>query len=325
MRISLITPAKKASRAGNRTTAVRWARILRTLGHQVQIAVDYAGEAADLMIALHAWRSAESIEAFRSKHPQAPLIVALTGTDIYRFQSSHPDVTLRSMDMADALVCLHDLVYQAIPESFAEKLHVIYQSAPPLSRPRQPTSRFFDVCVIGHLREEKDSLRTAYAVRDLPASSRMRVIHLGKAHDNDWAQRAEEEMARNPRYLWRGEVPGWAVRKAFVKAQLMVLSSIMEGGANVISEAVVAGVPVIASDIPGSIGLLGEDYPGYYPVGDTAALSALLRQAEAEPGFLAELTRYCSARASLFSPETESERWQTLLERITREREIASN
>jgi len=316
MKISLITPAKKQSRSGNRTTAVRWERILRSLGHQVRVAVDYDGDEADLMVALHAWRSARAIEAFRDKYPDAPLIVALTGTDIYRFQASDPEITLRSMELADALVCLHDLVHKAIPERFGEKLHVIYQSAPPLSRPREPSRRFFDVCVIGHLREEKDSLRAAFAVRDLPASSRIRVIHLGKAHDSDWAMQAEEEMKHNPRYIWRGEVPGWAVRKAFVKAQLMVLSSIMEGGANVISEALVAGVPVIASDIEGSIGLLGDDYPGYYPVGDTAALTALLRRAEAEPEFLADLTKRCVARATLFSPEAECERWRTLLERF---------
>ncbi|MEE4380311.1 MAG: TIGR04348 family glycosyltransferase, partial [Candidatus Competibacteraceae bacterium] len=85
MKISLITPAKKQSRAGNRTTAVRWARILRALGHQVQVAVDYNQESADLMIALHAWRSAESIKAFRKLYPHRPLVVTLTGTDIYRF------------------------------------------------------------------------------------------------------------------------------------------------------------------------------------------------------------------------------------------------
>jgi putative glycosyltransferase (TIGR04348 family) len=316
MRISLITPAKKQSRAGNRTTAVRWARILRMLGHQVRVTVDYDGQPADLMVALHAWRSAGSIEAFRKKYPGAPLIVALTGTDIYRFLASHPEKTLRSMDMADALVCLHDRVHQAIPERFAEILHVIYQSAPPLSRARKPSKRFFDTCVIGHLREEKDPLRAAFAVRDLPASSRIRVIHLGKAHDQDWAGRAKAEMARNTRYVWRGEVPGWAVRKEFVKTRLMVLSSIMEGGANVISEAVVAGVPVIASNIPGSVGLLGDEYPGYYPVGETAALSAVLRRAETEPEFLSDLTQRCAVRAPLFRPEAERESWRTLLSRF---------
>lgn len=312
-RISLITPAKKQSRAGNRTTAVRWARILQSLGHRVRVAVDYEGEKADLMVALHAWRSAESIQAYRQRYPQAPLVVALTGTDIYRFLDTDPALTLRSLALADVLVCLHDRVNLAIPERFADKLQVIYQSAVPLSRPREPSRRFFDVCVVGHLREEKDPFRAALAVRDLPPSSRIRVIHLGKAHHQDWAARAEAEMALNPRYIWRREVPGWAVRRAFASARLMVLSSNMEGGANVISEAVVAGVPVIASDIAGSVGLLGEDYPGYYPVGDTAALRGLLLRSEDEPRFLAELAQRGSALSPLFRPEAERERWRTLL------------
>ena len=317
MKVSLITPAKKLSRAGNRTTAVRWARILQALGHQVRISTEYDEEPADLMVALHAWRSFESIRRFRERYPDRPLIVALTGTDIYRFLASHPEPTQRSMEMADRLVCLHDLVHRDIPARFGDKLEVIYQSAHPLPRPRSPSKRHFDICVVGHLREEKDPLRTALAARDLPASSRIRVIHLGKAHDADWAERAKAEMARNPRYIWRGDVPGWVVRKEFVKTRLMVLSSVMEGGANVISEAIVAGVPVIASDIPGSIGLLGQDYPGYYPVRDTAALAAILSRAETEPAFLDRLAQACADRAPMFTPEQELERWRGLLSSLT--------
>ncbi len=313
MKISLITPAKRQSKAGNRTTAVRWARILRNLGHQVRVAVNYAQEPADLMVALHAWRSAEPITAFRQRYPNHPLIVALTGTDIYRFSLSHPKITFNSMDVADFLVGLHDRVHEAIPERFGEKLHVIYQSAFPLSKPRNPSKRHFDICVIGHLREEKDPLRAAIAVRDLPDSSKARVIQLGSAHTEDWAKKAHVEASQNPRFHWRGEVPGWAVRKEFSKAHLMVLSSIMEGGANVISEAVVAGVPVIASDIPGSVGLLGQDYAGYYPVGNTAALTELLQRAETKPGFLQTLTDQCAGRAYLFTPEREQESWRKLL------------
>ncbi len=316
MKIILITPAAKHSRAGNRTTAVRWARILRGLGHRVLVETTYTHEDADLMVALHAWRSAASVAQFRKLHPGRPLIVALTGTDIYRFQQSHPEETRASMAAADALVCLHDLVGEAIPATLAAKLHVIHQSAPPLPGPRRPGTRHFDVLVAGHLREEKDSLRAAYAVRDLPEESRIRVVHLGQAHREDWSVAAREEMARNPRYRWRGEVPGWAVRRAFGRARLMVLSSVMEGGANVISEAAVAGLPVIASDIHGTVGLLGPDYPGYYPVKDTAALTACLQRAEREPGYLQALERGVKARAALFTPEHERAGWVRVLESL---------
>ena len=315
MKISLITPVPKQSRAGNQVTARRWARLLRDLGHVVQVARDYRNEPVDLMIALHAWRSAASIERFRARHLDAPLVVALTGTDIYRYAVSDAATTLRSLDLADALVGLHDLVGEAIPREHRRKLVIIHQSATALPR-RPPLQRVFDVLVIGHLREEKDPLRAAAAARLLPANSRVRIVHFGGAYDRQWAERARREMAQNPRYCWRGDVPAHAVRRALARARLMVLSSIMEGGANVVSEAAVAGVPVLASAIPGSIGLLGRDYPGYFPVGDTAALARLMRRAEDEPTFHAALERQRAKRAPLFAPEREKEAWRGLLARL---------
>ena len=305
MKISLITPAPKQSLSGNRKTASRWAGLLRQLGHNVEIGEAWDGAQADMLMAVHAWRSADSVVRFRDRHPDKPLIVLLSGTDIYRFQHSHPEETIRSMELADALVCLHDLVDRDIPKRFGKKLHIVHQSAAPLPASPAPSRRHFDVCVIGHLRDEKDSLRTAYAARELPAESHIRVIHLGRAHDTDWEKRAVAEMKRNPRYLWHGEVPRWQVRRQMARSRAMVLSSVMEGGANVISEAVAGALPVIASDIPGSVGLLGEDYQGYYPVENTSALAAVLHRAETESGFLATLKRQCRARRKLFTPARE--------------------
>src|SRR5579872_5997292 len=122
MHITLITPANRQSRAGNRTTAARWARLLRALGHRVRVAVTYEDEPADLMIALHAWRSAAAIERFRARHPARPLIVGLGGTDVYHFLATEPATTLRSLDLADALVGLHDLVGDALPPRHRGKL-----------------------------------------------------------------------------------------------------------------------------------------------------------------------------------------------------------
>ena len=266
-----------------------------------------------MMIAVHAWRSAASIARFAEARPDRPLVVCLAGTDIYRFQHSHPAETLASMERASALVCLHGLVHRAVPRRFHDKLRVIHQSAPPLAGARQPSVRTFDVCVIGHLREEKDPLRAARAARLVPAASRLRVIQLGKAYDRGWADRADREMADNARFVWRGEVQGGEVRRRLRRSHAMVISSTMEGGANVVSEAVCAGVPVIASDIEGNTGLLGKDYAGIFPVGDTAALAAMLWKAETEPGFLAGLAAQCRLRAPLFHPDREAAAWRALL------------
>jgi len=316
MNIRLITPAQLGERAGNSVTAVRWASILRELGHETVIAHEYRGESTEILIALNAYRSARSIEAFRHRHPNRPLIVALTGTDLYRFAHSHPKVTQRSIELADRLLVLNHLAHKAVPKSAHQKLFLIYESARPLPGPRKPSVRYFDVCVVGHLRDEKDPLRTALAVRDLPQGSRIRVRHYGAAHTKKWARMARDEMHRNQRYRWFGEVAHWQVRRALGRCRLMSLTSTMEGGPNTLSEAAVAGVPVISSDVDGAVGVLGKDYPGYFPVGDTKALRQRLLRAETDPVFLEELERLVERQAPRFSREQEKARWAELLDTL---------
>ena len=231
LNISVITPAAKRSLSGNRATAVRWARILEALGHSVTVAEAWPGEGEscqesarhpDLLVAIHAWRSARSVTAFRERYPGRPLVVLMSGTDIYRFQHSHPDETAASMAAADRLVGLHDVVADDLPAGFQSKLRVIHQSALPLNGPRMPSRRTFDICVIGHLREEKDPFRAARAARAAPVASNLRIVHLGKPHNPAYAQEAMEEMAANPRYIWRDEVPRWQVRRTFARCHAMV-------------------------------------------------------------------------------------------------------
>ena len=316
MKILLITPARPASRSGNRATATRWAGILRALGHQVSISTDYDGRAADMMLALHAWRSADAIDQFAQRFPDRPLIVALTGTDAYRFIHSHPETTLRSIHHADWLVGLHDLIGEVLEPDQRGKLHIIHQSARPVSK-RNPYRRYFHVSVMGHLRQEKDPLRPALAARHLPAQSRIQIHQYGQAHTADWSQQALQEARRNPRYHWHGELPHYQIRRVYQRTNLLALPSRMEGGANVISEAVMADVPVVASAIAGSIGLLGRDYPGYYPLEDERALSQLLLRCETEPAFYQSLLDACRKRRHLFSQHNELKSWQKLLQKVT--------
>lgn len=304
MRIAIATPLAATRRTGNRATATRWAGFLRELGHEVAINPAPNSE-FDALIALHAWRSAEVVERFKAAYPGRPIVVVLTGTDLYHFVEAEPGPTLRSLDLADRLVGLHDRVKDALPDRYRPKLWVIHQSARGRAEREAPVADAFEVLVVGHLRTEKDPFRAALASRRLPEASRVRIVHLGGAHDPAWAEAAAAEMQENPRYIWLGDLPAARVRRLMARARLMVLSSIMEGGANVISEALVSGLPVLASRIDGSVGLLGEGYPGYFPVSDTAALTDLLDRAEREPGFMASLKAECTALAPLFTPERE--------------------
>lgn len=318
MKITLITPAKKHSKNGNMSTALRWAQILRDQGHTIHVDEAYNGKEYDLMIAIHAWRSAESIADFKARFPENPLIVALGGTDVNTFLKTDPEPTLKSMEMADALVCLNSMIKKSLPKRLHTKLRIIHQSAKPLSQPRSPRKRTFSVCVIGHLREEKDPFRSARAARLVPTGSKLNVRHLGKAHSSEWAAQAEREMIKNPRYKWIGEVAGWQVRHEYAKTHLMVISSNQEGGANVVSEAIVAGVPIIASKIDGNVGLLGEDYPGYYPVCDEQALANILIRAETDPDFLKSLQSHCDRLRPLFTQVSEATAWRDILSQVTK-------
>lgn len=320
MKIVLITPEGPTSRTGNRVAAQRWARILRRLGHRVRVTADYDGRPADLMVAVHAWRSAQAIERFKSTYPARPVVLQLSGTDIYHYIGAEPVATLRSMTSADRLVALNDLAWRVVPKRLRARLCVIHQSAAVLPRARRRTNgNDLVVSVIGHLRDVKDPLRAAEAARLLPGESRVRIEQVGRAYTPQWADRAHAEMKANPRYLWRGDVPAAAVRRLLAQSHAMVISSLSEGGANVISEATVAGVPILASRIDGNVGLLGADYPGYFPVGDTKALARLLRRLEREPSFGARLRKALALRAPRFRPAREVAAWRHLLAGIRRQ------
>lgn len=311
MRIALITPYGREHRNGNWHTAARWARFLRDAGYAVRVQVEWDGRDADLMLALHARRSFAAIRAFADRHPERPLLLALTGTDLYR--DIHEDAhAQQALTLAHRLIVLQDRGLDELPSALAARARVIYQSAPDIAR-LPAHDRHFDVLVIGHLREEKDPFRPALATRHLPASSRIRITHLGKALSDDMAVTAELAVHRLPRWRWAGDVSHGTVLKRLARAQLMVISSVMEGGANVICEALAADVPVLASRVPGNVGMLGADYPGYFTLGDERQLARLLTAAETDPAFHARLREHTRARRALMRPEEEASRLRQLV------------
>ncbi|HUX32037.1 MAG TPA: selenoneine biosynthesis selenosugar synthase SenB [Thiobacillus sp.] len=306
MRIALITPYGREHRNGNWHTAARWARFLREAGHTVRTQVEWDGRSTDLMLALHARRSFASIRAFAERFPTRPLLLVLTGTDLYRDIHQNADAQ-QALELAHRLIVLQTRGVDELPAHLAARARVIYQSSPDIARlpaPAQP----FEVLVIGNLREEKDPFRAALATAYLPGHSQIQVTHLGSALSRETAETAEMAQSKLPRWHWVGEVPHRTVLKRLARAHLMVISSVMEGGANVICEALAADVPVLASHMPGNIGMLGEHYPGYFPVGDEQQLARLLSRAETDPDFYADLLSHTRQRRGLMRPEQEASR-----------------
>lgn len=301
----IVSPASARENNGNWQTASRWAHFLRA-HYMVAIAPGWqpSDPVPDLLIALHARRSAGALAAFAQAFPQRPSVLVLTGTDLYRDIATSSQAQA-SLHYAHALVVLQEAGLALLPPALQAKTRVIYQSAPALRPHRHaPGRRHADICMIGHLRPEKDPL-TFMRASALVTSPTARLLHIGGALDAALGDAAQATAAAIPRYRWLGNLAHGAARQRLKRCHAMALASHMEGGANVIIEAVTSAVPVLASDISGNRGMLGEDYAGYFAPGDAPALARLIDRSIMEPHFHALLRRQCDARAALFAPARE--------------------
>lgn len=300
-RILVASPASSASNNGNWRTAQRWAQFLAARYHvEITTQWDSASPPPDALIALHARRSADTIEAFAQTG--RPLVVVLTGTDLYR-DIHHDESARRSLQLAHTLVLLQDAGVAELPEALRHKASVIYQSAPALA-PEPGDDGHFDVLMVGHLRTEKDPLTFMKAAMQASAPG-LRFTQVGGALEDGLGRHAGHTAARCANYQWLGALPHDATRALLRKSRLLVVPSLMEGGANVIVEAVTSSVPVLASAISGNRGMLGAAYAGYFPASDAAALADLVNRAATQPEFEQLLRAQCAARLPLFAPERE--------------------
>jgi putative glycosyltransferase (TIGR04348 family) len=299
-KVLIVSPATRRQNNGNWHTASRWADCL---GDVARVDIGQAwqdGDAMpDLLIALHARRSAASLAAFH--RTGKPSILVLTGTDVYRDIATDADAQ-RSLELANHIVVLQEHALSMLPPAARAKASIIYQSAPALSPRPARQRRLHTFVMAGHLRAEKDP-QTFIRAAELVRAPSARLVHIGDALEPELGRAAR--AAEGARYRWLGAQPHGATRRRIRDAHAMAITSVMEGGANVIIEAVRSGVPVLASDIGGNRGMLGESYPGYFPLGDAAALAALIDRTIADPAFHASLRAHCATRAGLFEPARE--------------------
>ncbi|MBX3607675.1 MAG: TIGR04348 family glycosyltransferase [Piscinibacter sp.] len=303
-RLVIVTPALAQANNGNWQTAHRWAGMLAG-AYRVRVTADWDGGEADLLIALHARRSAGAVAAWRAAQAQRPLVLVLTGTDLYG-DIAVDAAAQRSLALADRLVVLNELGPRALPPEHRAKARVLLQSCSsrhPLAR----ATRHLRALMVGHLRDEKAPRTWFQAARLLQARDDILLDHVGMALDPALGAEARALAEECPRYRWLGGLPHEATRRRIQAAHVLVHASRVEGGAHVVIEALRSGTPVLASHIDGNLGLLGTDYRGTFPLGDAHALAALLRQARDEPAMLPGLRAQGDLRAPLFDPARESE------------------
>ncbi|TWO68034.1 TIGR04348 family glycosyltransferase [Caenimonas sedimenti] len=312
--IVIVSPALADANNGNWQTARRWRQLLGAT-HPVRITQqwpDARAESDEIMLALHARRSAEAVQAWANAHGPRGLAVILTGTDLYR------DITIdqaaqRSLDVAQLLVVLQELGLDALPAQARAKARVIYQSAA-LRQTLPKTTRSLRAVMVGHLRQVKSPQTLFDAARLLGPCSGIQICHIGEASEAALGELARRTARECLHYHWLGALPHAATRQAIQRAHVLVHTSAMEGGAHVIMEAIRSGTPVLASRVGGNVGMLGKEYEGYFEHGDAAGLATLLECCRAgqraatqdQPAtLLARLRAQCALRTGLFDPGAE--------------------
>lgn len=312
--VVIVSPALASANNGNWQTAWRWGQLLRPHARVriVQRWPDEKDDGGSVMLALHARKSAESIQAWARARPGRGLAVILTGTDLY-LDIADDLQAQQSLELAQRLVVLQAAGAAALPAHTRAKARVIYQSTDALG-PLPKGRRQLRAVMVGHLRDVKSPETLFEAARLLRDRPDIRIDHIGQAEQRCWADRAIATQQSNPGYRWLGPLSHGRARLAIRRAHVLVHTSAVEGGAHVIMEAICSQTPVIASRISGNIGMLGHGYQGYFEHGDASALAALLvrcRQEQAKPAndpaqpLLERLRAQCSLRAPLFAPETE--------------------
>lgn len=317
MKIMIVTPAPPDSTLGNSVTARRWRDMLVDLGHDVELDREWTGGGHDVLIALHARRSHDAVRSFQDRAPDNPILLVMTGTDLYRDLPAGSEQALESIEIADRIIVLHPCAFEALPEGARSKARLVIQSAAPPTDVTRRRQGGFAVCVLAHVRRIKNPLAAARAARRLPETSKVHVTLAGSVLEDDMRQEVEAEAAGNPRFTWLGEVSNDRALELVASSDVLVMSSELEGGANVISEALACDVVVLASRIPAAVGLLGGGYPGLFEVGDDEALAGLLERAENDAGFLAGLREQCRHAAPLVDPRRERSALAGLLTEIT--------
>lgn len=300
--ICIVTPALASANNGNWQTARRWSQMLRSR-YPVGLVEQWQGEPAELMLALHARRSAVSIERWASQRPGHPLAVVLTGTDLYR--DIHVDASAQhSLALADRLVVLHERAIDDLPAQHRAKAVVCFQSTT-TRVPLAKTAQHLRCVMVGHLREEKAPQTYFEAARRLASRRDILLDHIGDALDPALGQEAQALQQSCPRYRWLGALPHETTRGRIQSAHVLVHTSRLEGGAHVLMEAICSGTPVLATRISGNVGMLGADYGGYFEPGDAEGLATLIERCRDQPAILQSLGGQCAARAPLFKPEHE--------------------
>ncbi|SHI40392.1 Glycosyltransferase involved in cell wall bisynthesis [Rubritalea squalenifaciens DSM 18772] len=308
MQILITSPYPLDSPKGNSITALRIERLLKQAGHQASAVHGTLPTGADAMIALHATKTYPLSAAFKQQHPGKPLILYLTGTDLYRDLLERKPDCLNAMELADILVVSQPASLSSIPEQYQQKSRVVRASIviPKLEDVSPPPQPSF--ALVAHLRPVKNPFLLNRALEQLGGLP-LHAYTLGSALDEKMIEEAHSWQAKDPRFRWLDNVPYPQALSWISQVTATINSSHLEGGANAVGESILLGTPVLASKIEGNLGMLGDDYAGYFTPDDPGSLATIIRRVIEEPEFLQLLRQQIHTRQTCFSPAIETQGW----------------
>ena len=305
--IAIVTPAPPRSRSGNRVTALRWTLLLRQLGCRPFLTSEWSGRPAQALLAVHAQKSAASVDAFLRRYPERKVGVLLAGTDLY--PEFRPEAQMsRCLEQATILITLQAAAASSLPPTLRDRVRVVVQSARSGPGPRRPdrnTSDTLRVCMLAHLRAVKNPLLPFAAEKLVAGRIPLQIEIAGQAMDDELLTAVTR--ARTARCRWIGNLPRRQAMALLARSHACLVPSLGEGGANVVSEAIAAGTPLLATAIPGNTGLLGSDWPALFPVDDAPELARLLERVASDIAFFGDLCERTAALQPLVQPARERE------------------
>lgn len=316
MDILILCPIINALETGLYTTARRWETIFRQLGHNVRIASPSdAVTETDILVALNPVRCSSYLEDLPLS--ETPLIVVLTGTDIYNELKKKPNF-YRHLESARVLIGLHPGITEEVPERYRSKLRVIVQSAPNQKSRPQNNILYGQAIFIANLRYFKRPMTVFAAACALNENVNINITHIGDIVDDEYHFWSQPEFHKTvPRYNWLGAKTREDTASALASSDVMLIASSTEGGSNVQSEAISAGVPIISSRNRCVESLLGSDYPGLFDTDNHHQLACLIEKFFVDHSFRELLKSNVSRASYQFSYDLEVEKWKNVIQEIT--------
>jgi glycosyltransferase involved in cell wall biosynthesis len=275
--------------------------------------------APDIIHAFHAGYCGEPA-CILAERSGVPCVITITGSDINEPQFREKVSTHRSMATADAIVCFDEFVASQVACFFPEitgRIAVIPQGVESLPEtmvnndliPADANVLFLPAAI----RPVKNVEFPLQALTPLAQKDdKLMLVIAGGVIDRGYADCILDQLAKSPFAVWLGEVPFEQMGALYLRADLVLNCSHLEGMPNSLLEAMSLAQPVLAADIPGNHSLVHDNETGWL-YSDEADFRTQVTRLLGDAALRAEVgSRAREFVLSNFSPRIEAESYLEL-------------